>query len=495
MAKRKSILSHPSVWGFTTYFAEGFPYTIIRTVSSVFFRDMKVSLEAIGLTSFFGLPWVIKFLWGPQVDEYGTKRSWMLITQSALACLVLVVALLVPVENSIPWIAMLFFVGAFLAATHDISIDGYYMEALSKEEQAEYVGFRVMAYRIAMMTGTGVIVTIGTTKGWNMAFGLASAILFLLFAYHLFFLPKVEKTKAPLVRLLRVLKNLKIIVGGVFLALFIVGLKHLTDAPSYKEWIGDNAFLRQFNFTNIITLLLFFILLTIAVFRKKIKARLTRSKESFYAKAFVSFMDQDGITIVLLFIIFMRTGEFMLSAMVSPFIVDLGLKMHYGWISSGVGLPCSIVGAMIGGYCIGKFGMRKVFWPFLLAQNLTNVVYMVLAWHLKDIIIVNTANANPISMGLSNLVTVAGVHGIDQIAGGLGSSVLTIFLMRLCKIDFKAAHYAIGSGLMSLSGMFAGAVSGVIAAAYGYWILFGISFAVSLPGMVFAFFVPLHEKK
>jgi hypothetical protein len=72
--QRKNILQIPYVWAFTTYFAEGFPYTIIRIVSSVFFRDMHVSLQAIGLTSLFGLPLSLKFLWGPQVDQYGTKH-------------------------------------------------------------------------------------------------------------------------------------------------------------------------------------------------------------------------------------------------------------------------------------------------------------------------------------------------------------------------------------------------------------------------------------
>ncbi len=60
--QRKNTLQIPYVWAFTTYFAEGFPYTIIRIVSSVFFRDIHVSLQAIGLTSLFGLPWILKFL-------------------------------------------------------------------------------------------------------------------------------------------------------------------------------------------------------------------------------------------------------------------------------------------------------------------------------------------------------------------------------------------------------------------------------------------------
>ncbi len=36
-----------------------------------------------------------------------------------------------------------------MAATHDMAIDGYYMEALDEKGQARFVGYRVMAYRIA----------------------------------------------------------------------------------------------------------------------------------------------------------------------------------------------------------------------------------------------------------------------------------------------------------------------------------------------------------
>ena len=55
-----------------------------------------------------------------------------------------------------------------------MAIDGYYMEALDEAGQAKFVGYRVMAYRIAMMTGTGVIVTVCATAGWFASY-LASA--------------------------------------------------------------------------------------------------------------------------------------------------------------------------------------------------------------------------------------------------------------------------------------------------------------------------------
>jgi len=134
MEKRFS-LKIPHVWAFTTYFAEGLPYSIIRMVSSVFFRDMRVSLEAIGLTSLFGIPWVIKFLWGPLIDQFGTKRKWLLIMQCLLVLLFIIVAFMSPLPYGVKFVAGLLFICAFLSATHDIAIDTTWRHSINKARQ------------------------------------------------------------------------------------------------------------------------------------------------------------------------------------------------------------------------------------------------------------------------------------------------------------------------------------------------------------------------
>jgi len=239
------------VWAFTTYFAEGFPYTIIRIVSSVFFRDMKVSLEAIGLTSLFGIPWVIKFLWGPQIDEYATKRRWILSLQFLLGIMATGVAFLTSAPSGIKIIAVLLFIGSFIAATHDMAIDGYYMEALDEAGQAKFVGYRVMAYRIAMMTGTGVVVTIGATLGWFASYLASAVLLFLITLYHFTFLPRVEKEKKPFRGLFELFLERKILVTLGIVVLLISVLftfreaiqKAVAGVPlllkiSFSGWIG-----------------------------------------------------------------------------------------------------------------------------------------------------------------------------------------------------------------------------------------------------------------
>lgn len=494
------------IWAFTTYFTEGFPYAIIRSVSSVFFRSMKVSLESIGLVSLFGLPWTLKFLWGPWVDEYGTKRRWLLSMQGILTVIFALTAIFAPLENSVQLIAVLFLVGAFIAATHDIAIDGYYMEALDKEGQAKFVGYRTMAFRIAWMTGTGAIVTIGAKAGWFAAFLVSAVIFALFFIYHIFYLKEVETAKVPMGKLFLKVFRLKPFFSLLSVIILVVGVRYFFQSQFYSGLKAQAPILAKFRFAHGVALLLLLALLLVWALHKKIRAAIVKDSESHYSRAFIYFMEREKVGLILAFIILLRIGEWTLSNMVAPFIVDLGIIVHYGWLSAGVGLPASIVGAVLGGWMISRYSLKSVMWPFILAQNFTNIVYMLVAWRLSKVTAVNQwvmstidemlpwFSIEPIGLGAKDLTIVAFTHGFDQFAGGLGTAVLMTYLMRICHIEYKAAHYAIGTGLMNLSAPFAGVFAGIIAGWLGYTWLFGLSFVASIPAMLLIPFLPYMEK-
>ncbi len=431
--------------------------------------------------------------------------------QGLLFVMMFLAAIFAPLSDGIKAIAILFFIGSIIAATHDVAIDGYYMEALDKDGQAKYIGYRVMAYRIAMMAGTGVIVTIGTKVNWSVAFLAAGVVFGLFFLYHIFFLKEVETEKVSMKTVFSRMAKKKTIFSALSLAVFvfgaryffsstyfqalkeifiILGVRYLFPSHYFQAVKEILLFLKGVNFSHLTGLGLLLALSILAVFRKKIQSYLLREGDSYYGQAFISFMDREKMGIVLIFIILLRTGEWMLTTMVSPLIVDLGIKEHYGWIAALVGLPASIAGAMLGGWMISRFSIKRMIWPFILLQNLTNVVYMLLAFFLADFIALNTGVAEPVSIGSFNLMLVAIVQGFDQFAGGLGTAVLMTYLMRICVEKHKAAHYAIGSGLMSLSGLFAGVSSGFIAGAWGYSPLFGLSFLASVPAMMLIPFLP-----
>ena len=249
-------------------------------------------------------------------------------------------------------------------------------------------------------------------------------------------------------------------------------------------------FIKNVYFSHWVGILLLLSLVVVILSRKKIKGLITKNPNSFYSKSFLSFIDRRKTGTILAVIILLRTGELMLSSMIAPFFVDLGIKVHYGWISSAIGLPFSIVGALIGGWMISKLSLKKVVWPFLFLQNFTNVVYMILALYLTSYIALNTGAAEVQPIGALNLFFVCCVHGFDQLAGGLGTAVLTTLLMRFCVKEFKAAHFAIGTGLMNISGVFVGVAGGFLCSWLGYGYFFGISFVLSIPGMVAVLYLP-----
>ncbi len=485
---KTGLLSRPHIWCFTTYFAEGLPYTIIRTVSSVYFRDMRVSLESIGLTSFYSLPWILKFLWAPLVDQFGSRRGWLTVMQALLCCLFLLSGFAAAQgAGGVSVVAFIFLLGSIAAATQDTAVDGYYMEGLDSKGQARFVGYRVMAYRLAMMTATGIIVSAAVKMGWAKGFWLSALLMGAVAVYHQFFLPRCETPINAISRLFQTMFNPVRIVGVILILFSVFSIRAMFTSSMYVVWKQSVPLLSHLSFASVTALGLLAAVTVIALMRNRLKRFVLTRPESFYTKAFLSFVDRKHIGLFLSTIILLRTGEFLLSAMASPFMVDMGLKAHYGWISGGLGLPSSILGALLGGWMISRFTLKKVLWPFLLAQNLTNLIYMALALSFTSLLSVNIADqTNMAAPGNLGIISVAAVHSFDQFAGGLGTAVLMTLLMKIATGENRTSHFAIGTGLMNVSGLFTGVASGFLASWLGYGYFFGLSFLVSVPGMILA---------
>ncbi|MEZ4545291.1 MAG: hypothetical protein R3C24_15525 [Cyanobacteriota/Melainabacteria group bacterium] len=149
----------PAIFIPTLYFAEGLPYTIVNMMSVVFYKTLGASNAFIGsATSFLALPWTLKFLWSPLVDVRGTKKRWVVASQMVLSFVVLLAALGCFLPDPMYATLVIFLVVAVASATHDIAIDGYYMDVLDKGQQAYYVGIRNAAYKVAWLTGSGFLV-------------------------------------------------------------------------------------------------------------------------------------------------------------------------------------------------------------------------------------------------------------------------------------------------------------------------------------------------
>ena len=131
------------LWVPTAYFAEGGPFMAVSTVSAILFKSLGMEDRYVALwTSLMMLPWSIKPLWAPFVDMFRTKRQWILATQLLMALLFTAMAGLIVSESLSLILIGVFFLLAFASATYDVAVDGFYLIALDKHEQAFFAGIR-----------------------------------------------------------------------------------------------------------------------------------------------------------------------------------------------------------------------------------------------------------------------------------------------------------------------------------------------------------------
>lgn len=150
-----------STWAWipSLYFAEGLPYVVVMTVSVIMYKRLGISNTDIALyTSWLYIPWVIKPFWSPVVDLLKTKRWWIIIMQLFIGAGLGGVALTIPLPAFFKFTLAFFWLLAFSSATHDIAADGFYMLGLDENKQAYFIGIRSTFYRLAMITGQGLLI-------------------------------------------------------------------------------------------------------------------------------------------------------------------------------------------------------------------------------------------------------------------------------------------------------------------------------------------------
>ena len=172
------------------------------------YKQLGVSNEDIGLyTSLLYLPWVLKPLWSPFVDLKSTKRKWFLAMQLVIALALFGVALTIPTSLFLTTTLACFWMAAFASATNDIASDGYYMLGLTEKKQSFFVGMRSTFYRLAMVTGEGLIVVMAgflenkygdNTKAWSVTMTAAAFLMLILTVSNFFAAPKYESAQTAI---------------------------------------------------------------------------------------------------------------------------------------------------------------------------------------------------------------------------------------------------------------------------------------------------------
>lgn len=153
-------------WVALLYLASGLPFGVVHQLVPAWLKVQGADLATIGIASLLGLPWTLKALWAPAVDRYGRSGGWI-----GASLLVMSLALAAVPNLPLGGAAVALLVVAFASATQDVAIDGATTAAVPRELQGRANGFRVAAYRAAMLLAGGGAVALGTWIAWRWVFG------------------------------------------------------------------------------------------------------------------------------------------------------------------------------------------------------------------------------------------------------------------------------------------------------------------------------------
>ena len=199
-----------------------------------------------------------------------------------------------------------------------------------------------------------------------------------------------------------------------------------------------------------------------------------QSAPSTIAKAviepFVEFFTRDGwrsAIAILAFMILYKLGDNMAVALATPFYLDMGFsRTEIGTIAKFSALWASIAGAVLGGILMLKLTINRALWSFGFVQIVSILGF---AWLAR-------AGHDP--------YVLFAVVSFEYLGVGLGTVALTAFIAKQTSILFTATQFALLSALATLPRTVAGASTGFIIEAIGYFDFFLVCAAVAVPGML-----------
>lgn len=159
----------------TLYFAQGLPFGFQATALPLYLLELGLSKTEIGLLGALALPWSLKVFWAPLVDRFGSARfgrrkSWIVPMQLSLAATCVVAALFpLTAETLTLFLALILLMNLF-AATQDIAVDGLAVDLLSKKELGAGNAAQVVGYKLGMIVGGGLLVSLAARAGWGSLF-------------------------------------------------------------------------------------------------------------------------------------------------------------------------------------------------------------------------------------------------------------------------------------------------------------------------------------
>lgn len=397
-------------------FVSGLPNVLLNDTLSAWLSDLRVTPSSIGLLSALTLPYGLKLLWAPLLDRFhapgfgwlGLRRGWIALFSLLLAASFVALALIGPGSASAPVLpaAAVGLAIAVFSASLDAGVDAHRTDGASGGEEGPAASAFVLGYRVAFVS-------------------IGAAVLMLHGKIALLFGPEGDAAARALAW------RWAIGVGGLAMLLGCVAALLAPEPPRRRapETLAD-AVVQPFR-----------------SFARSLGAR---------------------VAVVFFVALLFRLPDLLGNRMTMPFLrQELGFDIaEIGAIRQALGFAMTIVGAVVGGVCVKRWGLLRALVVFGVLQVASNAGYLVLAASGKS------------------LPAFAGVVVVENLCNGLVSAAFVAYFMTLCEPRFAAAQYAILSGLMFLAGAIVGSTSGILVEWLGYPGFFVLSIAVGVPPLL-----------
>ena len=404
-------------------FSSGLPLLLTLSTLSLWLAREGVDKTTIGLFALAGLPYTLKFAWAPIIDRVrlpvltrllGRRRGWVILTQLVLMAAIVGLGATQPAADA-AMTALLAFVVAFCSASQDIVVDAYRIEALSEDQQGAGAAMIQVGYRVGMLASGAGALYLADQMSWFWVY-LAMA------------------------------------------ALVTVGVITVLLSPEPE---GDGARIEADEAARAAQL---------ARRNPAWPRALTRTVawvESAVIDPFADFMTRPHWQVILLFILLYKFGDAFLGVMANPFYVEMGFtNTEIANVSKIFGLIATLVGGILGGVFVSRYGVMPSLLVGGVLQMLSNLVFAVQAMAGHDVAML--------------VVTIA----IENLSGGMATVAFVAYLSGLCNVAYTATQYALLTSLMAFGRTALSSSGGWFAERLDWIEFFVLSTAVALPGLL-----------
>lgn len=402
-------------------FSSGLPFLLTGNTLGYWLRDEGVTLTAIGLLSWVGFAYALKFLWSPLMDRLnapglgrrlGRRRGWMLVAQCAAAAgLAGMAAFGGDARGGLTTIAAFALLVAFASASQDIVVDAWRIEVADDPDELGLLSAAYqLGYRAALLLTDALILILANYLGWRLSYAAMAILMGVGFAGTWF---ATEPTRAD------------------------EALEERADAAALIS---------------------------------------VRGLYDAIAGPFIAFFRSHGAMAILMLaaIALYMAPDFVMGPMANPFYHDLGLsKDVVGSVRGSVGLVGTIAGVAAGGLVSVRFG----FWRTLIigeiveAGSIATYSLLALAGHGMGLFSFVMAFTN-FGIGFAGVALVSYMSSLTN----LGYTATQYALL-------SSTYAVVGKFLKGLSGIAVERLAAGTTLMHGYAAYFTLCAAIGLPAI------------